>query len=61
MSKVKIVQIAFTGEGSATEYLDDQGRIWCDNGKFIVDEEHSVRGKWQQNWVQVELPEEPEL
>lgn len=65
MSKVRIVQIAYMGDDGRTEYLDNQGRIWYDDGINVVDHDHStstdVRYKWQPKWKQVELPEEPEL
>ena len=68
MSKVTIVQIAMSPyDGDIwTEYLDDQGRVWHDAGRNVIDKT-IVNGdgskknvyKWVSKWELVNLPDEP--
>lgn len=61
MSKVKIVQIALSEseDTSRAEYLDDKGRVWYDGGRVVIDDAHPSTRRWQSEWKQLELPDEP--
>lgn len=68
MGKVKIVQIAYMGDGGRTEYLDDQGRVWFDNGHYEdvaeVTEKTTKREytrTWVPQWMLVDLPNESDV
>lgn len=69
MAKIKVIQIAVAassdgagGSDSYAEYLDDQGRVWFQTGKFVYPEGSISESEkfWQTEWQQVDLPEEPQ-
>lgn len=69
MAKIKVIQIAMAaspdgagGSDSYAEYLDDQGRVWYQGGKWVYPEGSVSEQErtWQVEWFQVELPEEPQ-
>lgn len=68
MSAIKVVQIAITMSSSLdgstdqyAEYLDDKGRVWYQEQKWVYPEGSTRREdrKLETEWKQVELPEEP--
>lgn len=66
MSKVKIVQIALAagsdgmgGADSYAEYLDDQGRVWYQTGRWVTKDGDADR-TWVTEWHQLDLPVEQE-
>lgn len=68
MPKIKVIQIALAAAGDGlggsdtqAEYLDDQGRVWYQGGKWVYPEGSTSEKDrtWQAEWHQLELPEDP--
>lgn len=68
MASIKVTQIAITTavgmDGSVdqyAEYLDDQGRVWYQEQKWVYPEGSTKREdrKLETEWKRLELPDEP--
>ena len=61
MSKVKIIQIAkVSGDReTSSEYLDDQGRVWYQTGRWVTKDGEADR-TWVTEWHQLDLPDVPQ-
>lgn len=67
MAAIKVVQIALASAGSIdgteerAEYLDDQGRVWFQESKWVYPPGATDKKDRTlvTEWKQLELPEEP--